>query len=567
MRDLLGLPSDGAAWPDPPPVAARLTPPTGEVVGIFGAEVQQAPPWPWAFPAEQGVDGFDGMADGQTPSPFGVEELQKAAVHFAAYALVSPIFFACEGFEALDEDARGACGWASVHRLAQRAWRRPLSPAESDRLQTFWDAQVTAAAGALDEAIALTVAGVLQSPDVLFRVELGDSARGDGHVAPLTGWEMASRLSYLLWDTMPDPELFGAAASGDLDTRAGVESQARRMLDDPKARRAIVRFHEQWLGTDRVRGVAPARREYGPLFGIAPYPALDTTDDGLWPGILGPVRASMEAETRLFIEQVVFGDEGTLATLLTDNRGFMSSATAPIYGDSAVPLDGQQVEVDFDQVVFSIGGKASVTLYPALFPASERAGVLTLPSVLAVGAYAVQPAPILRGKRVLERVACMEFGAPPPGAEAAVPPDSTEAVEATNRTRTEEATAVMPCAGCHDTLNPPGFAFEHYDAIGRWRPTDNGLPVDATGAFTITGGESFTYSDGVELAHQLATSPRVHDCYVLRWARYATGLDLEEGHPGLTPLRAAFAEDGRIRELLIQIATSDLFRFRPMGGD
>jgi hypothetical protein len=206
---------------------------------------------------------------------------------------------------------------------------------------------------------------------------------------------------------------------------------------------------------------------------------------------------------------------------------------------------------------------ANLVLYPVELPASERAGLLTPPSVLALGAYAVHPAPILRGKRILERLICQELGAPPPNADAAAPPD-TETADATNRERTEVATSPPECAGCHTTLNPPGFAFEGYDAMGRFRTEDNGLPIDASGTFTVVGGETFTFDDGVELAHQLAASERVHDCYSLRWARYATGVHLEMNAPGLDVLQDRFRDDDRVRELLVGIATSDMFRYRPL---
>jgi len=257
VRDLLGMPMNPAAWPKPPAIAARLAPQRGERKGVFGLQAVEAPPWPWTFPAETGVEHFEGMADGQQPSPYAVEELQKAAMHFASFALVSPVFFACDDWATLTGEAQTGCGWASIERFAQRAWRRPLSTAERDRLQAFWQANL--AGGPADEAVVLTAAGVLLSPAFQYRLEQGDADRTQGDAIPLTGWEMASKLSYFLWDSMPDPALFGAAAQGELDTTAGVETQVRRMLDDPRARSAVVHFHNQWLGTTRVHGISPAR--------------------------------------------------------------------------------------------------------------------------------------------------------------------------------------------------------------------------------------------------------------------------------------------------------------------
>ena len=334
------------------------------------------------------------------------------------------------------------------------------------------------------------------------------------------------------------------------------------MLDDPKARSAIVRFHHQWLGTDEVLLVAPARRAFGPLFGITPR-LKDAADDDLeWPAIMGPMRHSLKLETELFVEQAIFEGAGTFSALMTDNHGYMSDATAPIYGAGATRITGRpSVTRQIDIVVASIGRTKSLTLYPVEFPRSERAGVLTLPSVLALGAYAVQPGPILRGKRVLERLACMDMGTPIQGAEAALPPDTLTA-ESTNRQRTASATRPATCTTCHRLINPPGFAFEHYDAIGSWRARDNGQPVDASGSLML-GGETITFTDGVDFARQLATSNRVRDCYVLHWTRYAIGRSLAADAPGLEALQTRFRAEDSIKALLVSIAGSDLFRARP----
>ncbi len=403
------------------------------------------------------------------------------------------------------------------------------------------------------------MAGVLQAPSFHFRVEPG---KGDVTAQP-SPWELATRLSYFLWDSMPDEALFAAAESGELATAEEIERQARRMLDDPKARLAVVHFHHQWLGTDQVLLVAPARRAFGPLFGLAPELETARDDDVKWPAVMGPVRHSMKLETELFVERTIFDGAGTFSALMTDNHGYMSDATKPIYGAGATRIeDGPTVTRPIEIVVASIGRQQDLTLYPAEFPRSERAGVLTLPSVLALGAYAVQPGPILRGKRVLERIACMELGLPIQGAEAALPPDTLTA-ESTNRDRTASATSPALCNTCHRMINPPGFAFEHYDAIGKWRAEDNGQPVDASGTLALTGGEEISFTDGIDFARQLANSDRVRDCYVEHWTRYALGTQLGDTTPGLETLQQGFRDDDSIKELLVSTASSDLFRMRP----
>ena len=559
IADLFGFPRDGDRWPARPALADRISPRREPSRGVFVAP-PPPPVWPWRFPAETGSDGFEGIAEGQAPSSYQVEELHLAAMHFASFALMSPTFFACDGWAGLRAAEQAACAWASLERFARRAYRRPLDAGERRRLEAFW--QDNAASGPLDEAVALTVAGILQTPTFHFRIEPRERADA---AAPLGRWELASRLSYFLWDSMPDEALFAAAAAGELGTRAGIEAQARRMLDDPRARPAVVRFHHQWLGTDDVLLVAPARRAFGPLFGLEARLATARDDDVEWPAVMGPVRHSMKLETELFVERTVFDGAGTFTALMTDHQGYMSDATVPIYGDGAERVEGAEVTRTIDLVVASIGRRKPLTLYPASFPPGERAGVLTLPSVLALGAYAVQPGPIPRGVRVLERLACMHLGTPVQGAETALPPDTLTA-ESTNRERTAAATRPRTCNTCHRTINPPGFAFEHYDAIGRWRSHDNGRLVDASGALTLAGGERIAFADGVDFARQLAASRRARDCYVLHWTRYALGEGLDAAAPGLDALQAGFRADDSIEELLVSIAGSDLFRRRPGAG-
>ena len=554
VADLLGFPRDGERWPPRPALADTLSPRRAASKGVF-LPPPPPPVWPWRFPSEPGAGGFEGIVQGQDPSSYQVEELHLAAMHFASFALLSPTFFACDAWNARPRAEREGCAWTSIDRFSERAWRRPLDAGERERIEAFWQANL--AAGPLDEAVALTVAGILQAPAFHFRIEHGDAG---GRPTP---WELATRLSYFLWDSMPDDALFAAAAAGELSSREEIERQARWMLQDAKARPAVVHFHNQWLGTDDVLRIAPARRAFGPRFGIEPELETVRDDDVEWPAILGPVRHSLKLETELFVERTVFDGDGTFTALLTDHHGYLSDATAPIYGAGVRRLaDPPEVTRQIEYVAVSIGRQEPLTLYPAEFPPDRRAGVLTHPSVLAVGAYAVQPGPILRGVHVLERIACMELGTPVQGAETALPPDSLS-VESTNRQRTAAATAPATCASCHRQINPPGFAFEHYDALGAWRARDNGQPVDASGSLTLPGGETLTFTDGVDFVHRLAASDRARDCYALHWTRYALGDRIDATTPELQSIRRGFRENDSVEDLLVSIAGSDLFRRGP----
>jgi hypothetical protein len=273
----------------------------------------------------------------------------------------------------------------------------------------------------------------------------------------------------------------------------------------------------------------------------------------------------MVAETTLFLEKTLFEGTGTLEALLSENQGYMSNVTAPIYGENVTLLEGETVRWEYGAVLFSQGTQSALNMYPVAFAENERAGLLTLPSVLALGAYPVHPAPVQRGKRILERLACQALGSPPPDAEAGAPPDIPEA-ESTNRARTEAATSPANCAVCHETINPPGFAYESYDSMGRFRIEDNGESVDASGTFTLRGGETFTFSNGVELSRQLGKSTQVRQCYAKQWTEYALGIELEDDDPELLALQDRFVSHDHVKDFLISIAQSDLFRFRRVGG-
>ena len=560
VADLLGFPWDGKRWPAPHPIAESLAPMMGDTAIIFGGQIYR--PWPWNFPSEVGVEHFESMADGQVSSPYLVEELQKAASHFASYALVSPIFFTCENFASLDSAQAIACGWDSVLRFTQRAWRRPINEDELEQLSSFWESNLEG--DAVEQAIGLTLSGVLQAPPFLYHIETGIEAVGEESTR-LTGFEQASRLSYFLWDTMPDAELFRVADLGQLDSPAGIEAQARRMLSDPKARESIIHFHHQLLGLDEVKRIAPARRGYGTLFGVEPSTELDTTGDQIWPQIMGAFRHSIEAEVNLFIEKTIFESAGTFTELMTSHYGYQSSASEPAYGAPSRVLSIPTVTTEYEYIAASLPLLGQLELYGVEFDPSKRAGLLTQPAVLALGAYAVNPAPILRGKMILERLACETMGTPPPGAEGAIPPDISEA-QGTNRYRTEAATSAPVCASCHQKLNPPGFAFEHYYAVGQWRAMDNGEPVNAAGNFTLEEGEVIEFGDAIELGRALAESEQVLDCYVRRWVDYAAGYALSKDNQELSALQESFNQSDDILELLVAITTRDFFRYIPREG-
>ena len=562
VRDLFGFSSDPDDWPDPPELAERFASPSESLGGVFAPAV--APPvWPVELPAEAGVHGFDGMLDGQEPTAYGVEAWQQATLHFAPYALVSLAFWACEDADELRGEARDACAWSSLQRFASRAWRRPLDGEETQRLRSIWETQ--RAVGTADEAIVITVSAILLSPRFTHRIEEGRpdsvaaSDSGSGQARVLTSLELASRLSYFLWDTMPDSELFRAADEGQLETDAQVRAQVRRMLSDERARETTARFHHAWLGTEAVLGIAPSRSEHAPLFGLSSEPAGGAADcDAEWPAVVGPLRHALYADLSLTVIDRVLDGPGTFTDLMTTDVGYRAAASEPIFGDVTVDDSREPVEWPYTYVVTSVPASGVHELQRVRHTGTGRAGILSSPAVLAVGAYPVHPGPIPRGVNIVERVLCTDLGNPPEGAEGSLPPDITDA-ESTNRDRTEAATASSTCAACHDRINPLGLAFESFDAVGAWRDTDNGLPVDVAVEVYLDG--SFMWLDGAaELGAAIAQSDEARSCYALHTVRAATGIDWDRYDPRITPLLASFTAHDHIPTLIEEVALSSVFR-------
>ncbi|MCX4240226.1 DUF1588 domain-containing protein [Paraliomyxa miuraensis] len=414
------------------------------------------------------------------------------------------------------------CGHAFVERHLPRAFRRPIEPAERASFVALFD-EAHAQHG-FSEAVSLVIQASLQSPQFLYRVELVPDDAMPGDVLPVTGYEMASRLSYFLTASMPDPELLAAAAEGGLATRDEVEAQARRLLDSDGGRGAIREFHRQWL-------------DLSGLTSVSKDPAMFA---GLPPTVGDDWRQSVER----FAEHVFFDGGGTVDDLLSSELAFLPPALSAWYEVS---------EVDPET------GAAILT--------GDRAGLLTQPGLLALLAYPNQSSPVARGVFVRERMLCQHLP-PPPNDIQIEPPDPDP--NATTRERFAQHTEDPSCAGCHSLIDPLGFGFEHYDAIGRWRTEENGLPVDASGSLEAIedAEQSGAYDGAVELAQRLSASTDFSDCVTHQWATFALGREpTEDDLCAMEEIRQTLADaDGDLRELLVAITTSDAFRFRTVEG-
>lgn len=406
-----------------------------------------------------------------------------------------------------------------IEELGRRAFRRPLSEAEIGSYVALFDGakDVLTDIDPFTAGVQLVLQALLQSPFFVYRVETSEAPREDGLI-PLSGYENATNLAYFLWNTMPDDALLDAAAAGELSTPEGVRAYAEQMLADPRAREVVGSFHGQLYDYERY---------------------LDLNKDPeLYPQFTPEMGEDMQREAELFVESVVFDREGGLVDLLTAPTTFVNDRLAAVYGlEGEFTADFQEAELD-----------------PA-----ERAGILTRLGFLAANGTARQPDTIHRGVFVNLRVLCAALPSPPNNVTPL--PASNEG---TNRDRVNAHTGPGTCgAGCHGTMiNPIGFAFENYDAIGGWRTTDNGLPVNAAAEYQFTGGVQ-GFANAVELSKIIAESEDAHRCYAKHWAEFTLGRDVTIKDE---PLLARLTEDSRggapVKELILKLVESDAFLTR-----
>ncbi len=421
---------------------------------------------------------------------------------------------------------------AFVESFGVRAFRRPLTKEESDQFIAFFlgAATITGDADAYVAGVRMTVQAMLQSPPFVYRMELGAIA-ADGH-RHLDAFEVASKLSYALWNTMPDDALFAAAKDGSLLTASVLETHARRLLGDPRAKPMIDDFHERLLSLDRLD-----------ILGVG------TKDATAHPEWTATTAASMKSETLLFTNDVVLGRKGTLADLLTSNETFVNADLAAIYG---------------------VSGVSGTAMQKTKLDPTQRAGFLTHGSFLAINGGRIDTDPIHRGVFTNRNVICADLPAPPAGM---IPPLPDNPAGKTMRQRVSEHTGLGTCgAGCHGTMiNPIGFAFETFDAIGKWRTTDQGIPVDAHDSYDFKDAPGQTntlgYDGPVALARVLAQRPQVHGCYTGKWLEYAYGRALVRDDAGLVDRIGKLSLSGAsVQDVIVALILAPSFSQRPQGG-
>lgn len=414
------------------------------------------------LPPDDSGYGFDNIGEVLTLSPALMERYFAAADRIARNPEVQKKLLVCDQTEP-------DCARRILERFARRAYRRPVTTAEVDRLLPFVE-QAQSEGDTFENGILLAARAVLVSPSFLFKIERDPSGDID----------LASRLSYFLWSSMPDDELLSLAEQGRLRAPGALEAQVRRMLADPKSSALAENFAGQWLEIRNLDHIRPDRQR---------FPAFD-----------GALRRAMQRETLLFFDSILREDR-SIFDFIDANYTFLNQRLAEHYGISGV------TGPEFRRVTLD---------------SPQRGGILTQASVLTVTSYPTRTSPVLRGKFLLANI----LNAPPPPPPAGVPrlKEEGSASQASVRRQMEAHRSNPACSVCHARMDPLGFALENYDAIGRWREADgeepDAPPIDASAV--LPDGRKF--SGPAELKRILRSQPNAfRDALASRMLIYALG--------------------------------------------
>jgi Protein of unknown function (DUF1592)/Protein of unknown function (DUF1588)/Protein of unknown function (DUF1587)/Protein of unknown function (DUF1595)/Protein of unknown function (DUF1585) len=471
------------------------------------------------FPPEDYVDGFKNQLRTQGMPPLLVETYSAAAEKLARNAFRggdSNGLIPCKPASSAD----AACRDLFIRSFGLRAFRRPLREKEIQRYGAAFTAQARSG-NSFVEGARIVVEAMLQSPNFLFHLEGGPDGKFEDYAA-------ASRLSYFLWDTMPDKALLDAAAKGELRSAEGRERWARKLIESPQAREALDEFFDEWFRLEKVLSAAKDRRRY--------------------PDFTPELAAAMVEETRRLLDHLVW-DGGNFMEFLTAGYGYLNTDLTALYKLPPAP------------------GEFELVNFPGT---SRRAGLLGEASFLVANAGPIETSPTARGIFVREQLLCQHVPPPPPNVNTNLP-EATEDRPSTRRQRLSEHVENAACASCHKLMDPIGFGLEGFDAIGRGRTKEtiliNGadpnrstpkkfdLPLDTTGQ--VAGLPNSAFSDSKELGAILAGNPICQQCVVRQIFRYANGrLESAADEETIQSLYAGFRDSGfHFKELLIALAT------------
>jgi hypothetical protein len=418
-----------------------------------------------------------------------------------------------------------ACAQQMIQTFGQKAFRRPLTTDEVARfMKLYTDRANLTATGTFDEAAELILRAFLVSPSFITRAELSSTAQGAYYV--LNGYEVASRLSYMLWGTMPDDALFAKAAANGLSTPEGILSEAKRLLADPKARNRVSAFHESYA-----------------LMGPATRWSEISRDTSMFPTFNASLVPTLSEATKRFFDYVTFEGNGSFQDLLLKPVAFVNKALAPVYG---------------------LSGSFGADLVKADLDPAQRAGVFTQAGFLTAYSSFNRTSPILRGAFLQKQILCTTIGAPPP--DALNTPVPTDPNLVTNRQKVDAQTSAASCVGCHHSIvNPTGFAMEAYDGVGVWQTKEkaSGAAVD-TGADVLIGSSIVHVNGPLDLMQKIAASSEAQRCYAQRWVEFAYERNLTTQDVCTVQTMAQKMTQGgyTVQNLIVDLTQSDSFRYR-----
>lgn len=475
-----------------------------------------------ALPSEPIGNNFGNDASKQSVSSLLVEQYGTVAEAVAARATATP-----EALRKLAPCTKNltaanelACAKSTIERVARRGFRRPLATDELDELVQLW--QDIRGTGDFGAALATVLEAVLQSPDFLYRIELGQQDPDDPNALRPTGFELATRLSYTYWGTMPDDALLMAAEAGQLSSPEQVRIEAERLLAARERSRTTLRFF------------------FDSLLPISGLTSL-TRDSKIFPQFSPQIGALLREETLQYVEREIFDDNASWPAMLTEPYTYLNEPLAAFYGVSGV------VGSDFRRVALD---------------GSQRLGLLTQAGVLAGTTHSNLTSPVLRGSFIVQRLLCRSIPLPTGEILAKIkPPEPTSGLTGRDRYTAHSSDAV--CRGCHQYMDPVGFALENYDAIGLFRSEENGAPIDPSGVMPDGEGGEMSFAGPIELVRELSQAPEVNDCFATNWMTYAYGLDANElDECTVATVNKAFKEsDYSVRTLLLSLAQTDAFLY------
>jgi hypothetical protein len=475
--------------------------------------------------ADSQLNGRYSNDDQQVASPSFLTGLRLAAEVIGENFKATVTSAAYDGNCFVAEGTAQNCAQAFIRAFGKRIYRHSITDEDVTELMVVYKAGCEMGIDGdvgdrFSTGLSWVVRAMLQAPDFLYLTELGEPSAQSGSTTRLLSDEIASALSFSVVGMLPDEPLAAAAAANRLGAPSERAEQAARLIaahPDGWAGQ-MRRFVSQWLGINFEK----------------PDWAKDTA---VVPQFDAARKNAIETETNLFLDDWANQPGGArLDTLLTGNGTFVNEQNAPIYGLSITGTAFQKVSLD----------------------ATERAGILTLSGFLGSSSHVAETSPVVRGKLVLERLFCREPPAPPPNVPPLPPPSAS--APTTTRARFQMHLADDACRGCHELFDPMGNAFEVYDVLGAYRSTQNGFPVDGSGALVAADGTETPVASAVELVTRLAEDPEVRACVARQVFRFTMGRrELDSDACALEAAARSAVESGDLRDVVSSLVSSEAF--------